>query len=178
MCCALSLCTCLQTAALQGAVGVSIASYTENGGALQAPLLFPEPNNQTSSSTRRRSLLQATLPYADSNVQILCQSCNDTAAMLADLNTSSPSQLFSASGRCLCLLACSTMAKLCCVIHCYRSSGPLPGILHSVSLFELIDSKKQCVRPCFTADRLSRSKGSTCGLVGDGVCLCSTAASL
>ena len=89
----------MQTGAAQGAVGVSIASYSENGSALMNPSLFPIPANHT-STTGRRSLLQAAagMPYANANVQILCQSCNDTSAMLAALNSSSPSLLFSASG--------------------------------------------------------------------------------
>ncbi len=91
----------MQSGAAQGAVGVSIASYSQNGGTLMNPSLFPIPANHT-STTGRRSLLQAAAgtAYANANVQILCQSCNDTPAMLAALNSSSPSLLFTASGMC------------------------------------------------------------------------------
>ena len=92
----------LQTAAPQGAVRVTIASYSENGGALQSGLPLPEPYNQTTArSGRRRTLLQsgAGMPYADANMQILCQGCNNSDAVVAALNGSAPSAIFSASGR-------------------------------------------------------------------------------
>ncbi|DBB08757.1 TPA: hypothetical protein ACH3X3_008192 [Trebouxia sp. C0006] len=103
----------LHSGAAQGAVGVSIASYSQNGGTLMNPSLLPVPANQT-SSTGRRSLLQAAagMPYANANVQVLCQSCNDTTAMLAALNSSSPSLLFTASGTGATIVATSTLSAV------------------------------------------------------------------
>ncbi|DBA83586.1 TPA: hypothetical protein ACH3X1_006158 [Trebouxia sp. C0004] len=103
----------LHTGAAQGAVGISITSYSENGGTLMNPSLFPIPANHT-STTGRRSLLQAAagMPHADANVQILCQSCNDTSAMLAALNSSGPSLLFTASGTGATLVATSTLSAV------------------------------------------------------------------
>lgn len=88
-------------------MGVSVASFAENGGALQSPSLFPVPANLTSTTTSSgRRLLQAGTPYVDSHVQVLCQSCNDTSALLAALNGSGPSSLFQASGMCCAMLSC------------------------------------------------------------------------
>lgn len=108
----------MQTAAPQGGVGVNIANYAENGGALSNALPFPNPpTNKTG-----RKLLQAasSMPYADASVHILCQDCNDTSAMFAALNSSEPSQLFTASGemwqlfkRTLCLTV-PRCANICC----------------------------------------------------------------
>lgn len=70
--------------------------YAEVGGALQPPAPFPDPPNSISS---RRQLRQAAdVPYADAQLQVLSQSNSDTSAMLADLNSSGPSQLFTACG--------------------------------------------------------------------------------
>ena len=90
----------MQTGAPQGAVGVSIASFAEQGGALQSPMTFPQPNSSTTAS-RHRHLLQSapgSAPLVDSQVQILCQGCDDLDALLAALNSSTVSQLFSAYG--------------------------------------------------------------------------------
>jgi len=128
----------MQTGAAQGAVGVSIASYSQNGGTLMNPSLFPVPANQT-SSTGRRSLLQAAAgtPYANANVQILCQSCNDTSAMLTALNSSSPSLLFTASGMCsitsLSSISRKSHAWLCRFVCCVCKHRA-PGCVAFVSL--------------------------------------------
>ena len=76
-------------------------SYSENGGAQQNGLRLPEPINQTATQSGRRALLQASAtgnPYVDSTVELLCQGCNNSDAMVAALNSSVPSMLFSASG--------------------------------------------------------------------------------
>lgn len=91
----------LHTAASQGAVGAAVMSYSENGGAQQNGLRLPEPINQTATQSGRRTLLQASAtgnPYVDSTVELLCQGCNNSDAMVAALNSSVPSMLFSASG--------------------------------------------------------------------------------
>lgn len=92
----------MQTAAPQGAIGATILSYSENGGALSSGLPFPDPPNTVSNRTRRHLLQAASATtHADSNMQILCQGCGDTSAMFAALNSSEPSQIFSASGETL-----------------------------------------------------------------------------
>lgn len=91
---------CLQTGAPQGAVGVSVTAFSENGGAMQAPSSLPALINTTrssSSSTAGRRLLQES-PYADATLQVLCQGCSDTAPMQAALSTSTPAALFNAYG--------------------------------------------------------------------------------
>lgn len=88
----------MQAGAAQGAVGVSIASFSENGGPLQNPLSFPMPlnasgNSSSTTSTSGRKLLQQT-PYVDSNLQVVCRGCNDTSALQAALTSATPAALF------------------------------------------------------------------------------------
>lgn len=87
----------MQTAAPQGAIGIQVVSYAEAGGALRAPLPFPDPPNTVPN---RRQLRQAAgdVPYTDAQLQILAQGTSDTSAMLANLNSSGPSQIFTAAG--------------------------------------------------------------------------------
>ena len=126
----------MQTGAAQGAVGVSIASYSENGSALMNPSLFPIPANHT-SSTGRRSLLQAAagMPFANANVQVLCQSCNEPSAMLAALNSSSPSLLFTASGMQHSFIVwCRKRNAWLCLFVCCVYKHRVPGSVQLVSL--------------------------------------------
>ena len=87
----------MQTAAPWGAIAIQVMSYAEAGGALEGPATFPDPPNTVAS---RRQLRQAAgdVPYADAQMQILSQGTSDTSAMLADLNSSGPSQIFTAAG--------------------------------------------------------------------------------
>lgn len=75
-------------------------SFAEAGGALRDPASFPDPPNTVPN---RRQLRQAAgdVPYADAQLQILSQGTTDTSAMLADLNSSGPSQIFTAAGEML-----------------------------------------------------------------------------
>ena len=89
----------MQTAVPQGAVGIQLMSYSESGGVMRAPLPFPNPPNTVTRGARRQLRQAASgVPYADSELQILCQGTCDTSAMLAELNSSKPSQIISASG--------------------------------------------------------------------------------
>ena len=97
-----------------------MASFSENGGALQSPSLFPVPANLTSTTTSgRRRLLQTAsgTPYVDSHVQVLCQSCNDTSALLTALNGSGPSSLLMASGMCCAMLSCHATHICSATLH-------------------------------------------------------------
>ena len=116
----------MQTAAPRGAIAIQLVQYSEAGGALQPPVPFPDPPNSVNS---RRQLRQAAdVPYADAHLQILSQGNSDISAMLADLNSSGPSQIFTAAGETthnhvahnhvalytLCILCVS----ICAVSHC------------------------------------------------------------
>lgn len=90
----------MQTAAPRGAIAIQVVSFAEAGGALRGPASFPDPPNTVPN---RRQLRQAAgdVPYADAQLQILSHGTTDTSAMLADLNSSGPSQIFTAAGEML-----------------------------------------------------------------------------
>lgn len=87
----------MQTAAPYGAATIQMMSYDEGGGGSRDPLPFPNPPNTV---TTRRQLRQAAsdAPYADTELQVVCQGGSATPAMLAALNSSAPSQILTASG--------------------------------------------------------------------------------
>ena len=72
-------------------------SYAEGGGASRAPLPFPDPPN-TAATRRRLRQAASSEPYADAELQVVCPTGTDTSGMLADLNSSVPSQILRASG--------------------------------------------------------------------------------
>lgn len=87
----------VQVGAPQGAVGVTLGSFSENGGPLQSALPFPMPvnasSNSSSNSVSGRKLLQQA-PYVDATMQVVCQGCNDSSPLQAALTSATPAALF------------------------------------------------------------------------------------
>ena len=144
----------MQTAAPRGAVAIQLLQYAEAGGALQPPVPFPDPPNSVNS---RRQLRQAAdVPYADAQLQILSQGNSDTSAMLADLNSSGPSQIFTASGETMHRhTALYALCLLCFTIFCCQ-------LLQTSYLFRL-----SCLHACISVLYFFLSLNYTLSLLQD-----------
>ena len=127
----------MQTAAPRGAIAIQIVSYAEAGGALRGPLPFPDPPNIVHN---RRQLRQAAgdVPYADAQLQILSQGSTNTSAMLADLTSSGPSQIFTAAGEIL--QSHATLYSVCilCNSHALSASVHATAVPMQTELFERV----------------------------------------